>query len=205
MRTHRRILIGLAVAALLPATVSAQKVNYDFNADQNFTRLKTYAFRDGTAAETKTSETTIYDSPLIADRTNEAIAAQLQARGMRRDDKHPDVYVTARREFRKEYVVYGYPYGWGYPYGGYPYGWGYGGPGYTETLVYGTLIIDIADASNGELIWRGTGEKRVHRSSSPEHRTKRVVREVAKIFRNFPPPDRAVATGGHDVPPAVDR
>jgi hypothetical protein len=188
-----RTLISLAIAALLPAAVSAQKVRYDFGAGTDFTRLKTYAFKDSGPTETITEQTTLYDSPFIRERTHEAIAAQLAIRGMTRDDRNPDVYVTARRTFKTEYVTYGPSYsGWGYPFGwGYDWRWygayGYGGPMYTEEVVVGTLTIDIEDASTGQLVWRGTGEKSVSNTSKPEKRTKKVNHEVEKIFRNFPP------------------
>ena len=39
-----RILVGLAVATLLPATVLAQKVTYDFGT-ADFSGLKTFAFK----------------------------------------------------------------------------------------------------------------------------------------------------------------
>jgi hypothetical protein len=58
---------------------------------------------------------------------------------------------------------------------------------YTEEVVVGTLTIDIEDASTGQLVWRGTGEKSVSNTSKPEKRTKKVNHEVEKIFRNFPP------------------
>lgn len=191
METIRRLLIGVAISALLPATALAQKVSYDFAPGQNFSRLKTFSFKDSRAKETTREETTTYDSPFITERTNAAVAAQLEGRGMRRDDNNPDVYVTTRRTFKTEYVFYGpYGYGWGYPYY-WGYGYGYGGPTYTEELIYGTLTIDLEDANTGELLWRGVGTKRVHESSKPEKRTKRVVKEVSKIFEKYPPPGAA--------------
>ena len=56
----------------------------------------------------------------------------------------------------------------------------------TEEIVVGTLTIDLQDASSGHLIWRGTGEKEVSDTSKPEKRIRKVNKEVAKIFRNFP-------------------
>jgi hypothetical protein len=89
------------------------------------------------------------------------------------------------------YPAYGwgfaYPYALGWPYGyGYGYGYGYSGSYYPQEIIRGTLIVDVHDAATGQLLWRGTGEKRVHRTSSPEHREKRINREVTKIFENFP-------------------
>jgi len=199
MMTMYRVLIGFAIAALLPAAATAQKVRYDFLPETDFSRFKTYALRDSGSREgqTVTETTTLYDSPLIKQRTYDAIEAQLQARGMTRDDNHPDVVVSAGRSFKTEYASYGYtpmyyPY-WGW-YGGY---YPYGGSTYTEEITIGTLTIDLADATNGRLLWRGHSEKTVHETSKPEKRIKRVNKEVAKIFRDFPP-DRITSDDDDD-------
>jgi hypothetical protein len=201
MKTLYRFLIGFAISALLPSAAAAQKVRYDFGPDTDFSHLRTYAIKDSGPTETVTEQTTMYDSPFVRERTYDAIAAQLESRGMRRDDRNPDVYVTARRSFKTEYVTYGsyYPaWGWGYPYDwGWYGGYRYGGPAYTEEVVVGTLTVDMQTAANGDLIWRGSAEKTVHDTSKPEKRTKRVNKEVAKIFRNFPP-DRTEADDDDD-------
>src|ERR1700752_2288436 len=101
MNSMHRILIGLAVATLLPAAALAQKVTYDFGT-ANFSGLKTFAFKES-PVENETEKTTAYASPLVEERTHAAIATQLELRGMTRDDKTPDMYVTTRRTFKTEY------------------------------------------------------------------------------------------------------
>jgi hypothetical protein len=95
-----RILISIAVATLLPASALAQKVTYDFGT-ADFSGLKTFAFKDS-PVENDTEKTTAYDSPFVEQRTHAAIAAQLQQRGMARDDRNPDMYVTTRRAFKTD-------------------------------------------------------------------------------------------------------
>ena len=51
MRTTWRVLIGPAIALLLPAGVLAQKVGYDYNRHADFRDLKTYSFRESSADE----------------------------------------------------------------------------------------------------------------------------------------------------------
>jgi hypothetical protein len=208
-----RVLIGMAVATLLPATTTlAQKVTYDFGTT-NFSGMKTFAFKDS-PVEDKTEATTAYDSPLVEQRTHAAIAAQLEARGLRQNNEHPDMYVTTQRTFKTEYEVYapidwGYGYGYGWGWGPYYTGWGpwTGGSWYTEERIMGTLIVDFQNASTGELIWRGLAERHVHPMGSASHRTKRVNEEVTKMFKRFPGvlvPD-AVATSGQAVPAPTGR
>ena len=79
MKTTRRLLIGLSVTMLLPATAMAQKVAYDYKHTANFRSLKTFAFKNIPVRETTTEQTTTYDSPFVIERTQRAIAAQLEA------------------------------------------------------------------------------------------------------------------------------
>ena len=51
----------------------------------------------------------------------------------------------------------------------------------------GTLIIDVFDAAERELVWRGSGEGRVNQARSPEDRQERIDDAVRKILRDFPP------------------
>lgn len=211
MNTIHRILIGVAVAALLPATTVGQNITYDIGR-ANFQGLTTFAFRDSPTDDSTTEATTAYNSPLVKERTQAAIAAQLEARGLRLDNNHPDMYVSARRTFKTEYSVYtndwgpGYGWGWGWGWGPYYTGWGpwYGTTWYTDERIIGTLVVDVQNAATGELMWRGLAEKHVHEHASPGDRTKRVNKEVAKMFEKFPSAG-AVATSGRDLPIATDR
>jgi hypothetical protein len=203
MATVSRIVTAGAVVALLYAPAFAQKVTYDIHRGADFSQLRTFSIKNTPPADVKASETTAYDSPIVRQNTNAAVAAQLQWRGMTRDDANPDVYVTTRRTFQTEYYAYGWP-GWGYGYG-YGYGGYYGGYGsyYMEPIVVGTLVVDINDAKTGELLWRGLSERDMHPTSSPEHRLKRINKEVTKIFKKYPM--GTVATSGRETPQPTDR
>ena len=202
MKRIDRILIGLAVTIVLTAPAAAQKVSYD-RGDADFTAIKTFAFKNG-PVEGSATDQTAYDSPLVTERTQAAIAAQLEARGLRHDSASPDIYVTTRRVFKTETTVYSSPYWYGAdPYWsgglGYAYGWRYDpyytgwGPTYDRGTYYwlderlmGTLVVDVANAMTGELMWRGLAEQHVHEHASPEKRVKRVDKEVTKMFEKFP-------------------
>jgi hypothetical protein len=201
-----RILIGFAACVLLPAAALGQKVTYDNYGAKDFSHLRTYAFKTAAPDDSMLEKSSTYDDPFVRQRTWDAVAAQLNARGMTRNDEHPDVYVIARRSFKEQTIYYPYAWDWGYPYGwgwgwgwsGAGWGWGYGGA-YPVEIIRGTLIIDLQDAATGELLWRGVGQREVHPMSKPSSRTKRVNNEVSKIFKHFPTAG-AVATTGHDVP-----
>lgn len=182
MTTSLRMLVGVMLGALLPALATAQSVTYDYPPTQDFSRLKTYAFKDVPKS----------DNPIVSASIAAAIAAQLAARGLTRDDTDPDVYVMARQTFdtKPKVTVYGSPwgygYGWGYP-GFYGYDWN---PWYTtvevKEIVVGTLTVDLEDVASNRLVWRGISVKRVHQLSKPSHVEKRINRQVSKMFEKYP-------------------
>jgi hypothetical protein len=188
--------LAFSATWLVSSFVHAQD-SYDISRHANFATIKTYTFKETAPMAPVEAQTTTYDSPLIQERTNAAIGAQLAARGIKRDDGHPDVYVLTRRTYKVEYTYWG-PYGWG-PYGGAGFGpyydsWlGWNGNLYWE--LRGTLTVDLVDAKTHELLWRGIETKHVHETSKPERRDRRVREEVADVFKHFPTL-RAVATTG---------
>jgi hypothetical protein len=205
MRTIPRVFIGLAVSlAQLVTTAALAQDSYDYRRDLNFAGIRTFSFKATPPMDPVAAKTTTYDSPLVRERTNAAIAAQLESRGMRRNDENPDVYIVSRRSFEVEYSYFGpYGYGWG-PYAGIGYGapyygggwagWnGWGGGVYAE--LQGTLTVDMEDAKSGELLWRGIETKRVHQTSKPAKRDKRVFEEVSDVFKHFPTPGVVATTG----------
>jgi len=199
MEIVARVITVSTAVMLLSAPAFAQKVTYDINRGSNFSQVRTFSIKETPPADPTASKTTAYDSPIVRQNTNAAVAAQLEARGLRRDDVHPDVFITTHRTFQTEY------YGWGGPGWGYGYGyWGYGyGSYYLEPIVVGTLVVDITDAETGELMWRGLSERDMHPTSSPEHRLKRINKEVYKIFKKYP--YGTVATSGSEIPTSTDR
>ena len=200
MEIAARVITVSTAVMLLSAPAFAQKVTYDTSRTADFSQVRTFSIKETPPVDLKASETTAYDSPIVRQNTNAAVAAQLEMRGLRRDDVHPDVYVTTHRTFQTEYYGYGWP-GWGYGYGY----WGYGGYGsyYLEPIVVGTLVVDINDAETGHLMWLGLAERDMHPTSSPEHRLKRINKEVTKIFKKYPL--GTVATSGREVPTPTDR
>ena len=124
----RIVVVGVAMAALSVSAL-AQKVTHDTNRAADFSQIRTFSIKESPPVDEVAYKTTAYDSPIVRQNTNAAVAAQLEARGLRRDDVHPDVYVTTHRSFQTAYQAWGSP-GWG-PGWDYP-GWGYAGCGYPD-------------------------------------------------------------------------
>lgn len=174
-------LVSAACALLvLPALAAAQKTSYDYNKAANFAAFKTYALKDGTKV----------GQQLIDDRIVAAIDAELAAKGFTKSDT-PDVFVVYHMAFDKEKDISTYSSGYG-GYGAYGWGWGGGWAGGTSTtqvrdILVGTLVIDVADAKQSQLAWRGIGVKEVNTQANPEKRDKSINDAVKKIFKNYPP------------------
>ena len=173
----------LAVAALLtPALATAQKVSYDYDKSAKFTDFKTYALRDGTKV----------GQELIDQRIVNALEAELAAKGLKKVDANPDLYVVYHVAFDKEKDISTFSSGYGGGYG--PYGWGWGGGwGSTTTttqvrdILIGSMVVDLADAKKGQLAWRGMATKEVDVQAKPEKRDKSINNAVKKILKNYPP------------------
>ena len=178
----RLVFAMMMIVVLAPLMVLAQKTSYDFDKTANFASFKTYAHKEGTKVGQE-----LIDARILA-----AIDAQLAAKGLTASESSPDVYVVYHVAFDKEKDISTYSTGYGGGYG--RYGWGYGGGwggGSSTTqvrdILIGTLVIDMADAKAGKLVWRGMGVKEVDTQAKPEKRDKSINNAVTKIFKNYPP------------------
>jgi hypothetical protein len=177
----RRTLVIALLLTLAALPAAAQKVYIDFDESADFASYKTFAWG-------RTPEVSLQDnSPLMHSRLKNAIEYQLTTGGLIEDTENPDLYVTYHGESETEMRVdthswgYGYGRGWRWD----PY-WG-GGYGDTTTTVrqydVGTLVIDIWDAKEKSLIWRGTATKTI--PSKPEKQAKLIDEAVAKLARQW--------------------
>jgi hypothetical protein len=166
---------------------------------QNFSELRTFTVTETPRATVTASQPWwVYERAIDRQHTDAAVAAQLEARGFRRDDAHPDMYVTTHRTVETEFWGYGWS-GWGDDdWGDYGYG-----SEYLDSTVASTLFIDVTSADTGELLWRGIGMRHMHITSSPKHRLERINKEVREVFKDYP--FGTVATSGRAAPQPTDR
>ncbi len=105
------------------------------------------------------------------------------------------MFVVYHVAFDKQKDISTYSSGYAGGYGAYGWGWGGGWGGTTTTqvrdILVGTLVIDMADAKKGQLAWRGMGVKEVDTQAKPEKRDKSIINAVNKIFKNYPPKQKA--------------
>jgi len=51
----------------------------------------------------------------------------------------------------------------------------------------GSLVLDVIDPAQSELVWRGTASKAIDRSWTPEERETEVREAVRALLAEFPP------------------
>lgn len=189
--TLRALLLMLAAAV---AGCSTMEISYDFDPKANFKGLKTYAWLE--QPQKPTGDPRIDGNTILETRIHEAVDTGLAARGFRKVTSDADFLVAYHVSLDKRQSVqtlnsyYAYGPGWGYGYGAsYRPGYWAGAP---ETYVYeyeeGTLILDIVNPENKELIWRGSAQDEVHFKSTPEKDQAQLNEAVQKMLEKFPPP-----------------
>jgi len=186
-RQSHRIIAALAALLVQGCSTGAQvRVDYDQKAD--FQVLRSYAWAPMTVQEQQEKSR----NSLTHERIQAAIDAHLAARGYAKvGETQADFLVThtvtveSRTQVNETSMSVGYGrYG---ARGG--VGVGYGIP--VDTTIYqykvGTLIIDVIDARQKRLVWRGSGEQTLGEDLTPEKRTEIINATVNEVLSRFPP------------------
>ncbi|HEY7114651.1 MAG TPA: DUF4136 domain-containing protein [Thermoanaerobaculia bacterium] len=176
MRSRVGLFLGILVVAAL-AACSSITTSADYDKAANFSQYKTYAWKD---TDQKQNE-------LVENRIKAAVDSQLQGKGLKKVDSSPDLWVVEHVRLSEQTQISTFDSGWGYG-----WGWrGYGGMGMSTTTVdkipVGNLIIDLVDAKDNQLKWRGTASKTLDPSASVDKKTEHVNEAVAKMFAGYPP------------------
>ena len=185
MQKYRQLIILMLLAIFFGC--SSLKVSQDYNIVTDFSGLKTYDWQSGT--QEKTGDLRV-DNPLLHARIRKAVNRSLSEKGYQKVSLGtPDFYVSyqymVRSKIESDNVGTGIGFGIGTfgRHGGIGISTGSGISKYDE----GMLVINIIDSRNGDLIWRGTGTRRVSQHLDPDKSTKNVNEAVGKILAQFPP------------------
>jgi hypothetical protein len=166
------------------ATTSGPKTRIDYDKAADFSVYRTYGFPKETGTDRGGYST------LVTSYLKSAMSAQMEARGYKYSEDHPDLLVNfymntrERTEIRPDArasVGYGY---YGYRYGLYN-AWPMYDEDRTVTYKVGTLNLDIVDAEKKQLVWEGVAEGRV---SEDELQNPKVAINgvVTELMRQYP-------------------
>lgn len=183
----------LVLLALLwqGCTTTPVSVSTDYDRNASFARYTTFKwYQDKPMAGRDTTRT--YDT-FLDRRIRGAVEANLARKGFRLVNANPDVLVAydvkveTKQEARPDYTFApGFGYGYGYWYG-YRYDYGYSRfnrPMLINEYQDGAIIIDLVDARDNELVWRGWGQMEV---ASPNVSEAEINKIVGQILEKYPP------------------
>jgi len=175
----------LLLTGLMAASAAAQEVHVDYDRSGRFSWYKTFAWAP---SEDFSFEGT---NDLMHSRIKNAIEHYLSQGRLREVTEDPDLYVTYHagtvEEVRVDARIYGYsfPGSWSWD----PYWFGPGGTGTAvsttnvSTYTAGTLVIDIWDAREEKLVWRGTAIDVF--SDDPKKADKKINKAIEKMIKKW--------------------
>lgn len=173
----KRVFASVVLTLLLSAAAFAQKINTDYDRSANFSNYHTYMWE-----KSPHPARGFWDQ-----RITDAVDKELQAKGLTKVDANPDVWVVYSNSIHDQKEVIGTGYGFGPA-----WGWGYWGPGpvtyNTWVTKQGTLVVEIADAKDKELLWRGSAVDTI--SDNSNKNINNLNKAVSKMFSYYPPKDQ---------------
>jgi hypothetical protein len=171
-RSRKAGSLAVIFLSALVGCVSSVTTSVDYDRSIDFSRYRTYGWLRSRLG-----------NDILERRLTTAIDRALTARGLARSET-PDLLVAMHGRLSKEVQYTAYDAGWGY-------GWRRSGGPPTrvrrEEVPIGTLMVDLVDAKDKELVWRGTASTPIDRTASAEKREAAVGEAVEKLFAAFPP------------------
>jgi hypothetical protein len=170
----RALVCAIAAAALVSACAS-YGVRTDYDPAAQFEGLRTYQWM-----EIQQTDDPRVDNELLKRRIMGAVDGELASKGLSRSDTAPDLLVVYHAAVQRVIDIDTYTRGYGYRRRAYS-------QTYVREYDVGTLIIDLIQAETQQLVWRGSGQARLHERTTPAERDQRVRDVVAAILKDFPP------------------
>ena len=157
------------IAALCIVAIAACNpiyVNTDYDKDADFDAFRTFSWVERSAGA----------NPLLEKRVRSWIEVELAAKGITFADQSPDFLVNFIGDAQEAVDIH-------------TTGTGYGFTRSTRTQRYedGTILIDLIDASDNQLVWRGMAELTLSENPTPDEINKRVHEAIKLIIQEYPP------------------
>ena len=125
------------------------------------------------------------EDQLINQDIKRAVDEQLAQKGLTRVDKNADLQVAYHAATHQELNLTLSGSGWGGR--GYDGMWDGSVQGQTSTIQVGTLVVDLYDPAQKQLIWRGDATKAIDIKKDPDKNYRKLQKAMTKLFKNYPP------------------
>ncbi len=177
--TRRARLVSLLclMISLMCAAAQAQKIKVEYDKSIDFSKFKTYAI-DPQEASAK---------PMLRLAIQAAVQDDLSKRGLTKVDSNPDLYVQMYGATDHEATFHYFDpiYGSGIPPLTYGINMWYNSRNDTTVVVQkGELVVDVIDAKQKKLIWRGIAKEKL--SDQRSKLLDQVNTAVEKMFKQYP-------------------
>lgn len=188
MSRRRSLLIRLfclSCALLMGFGAQAQKIKVIYDKQVNFSQFKTFAWAQHSAVA----------HPMLAANVVGAIEQELQARGLKRVnvEDNPGLIIKVYGSVDQDSSLYSndplYMASGGIP----PFDPSFSGPmlagqqygSTTVTIHKGQLVVDLIDAANKKLVWRGMSMQNLA-ANKPNKLLSQVNNAISKMFKQYP-------------------
>jgi hypothetical protein len=170
---------SFALSLIACSAAHAQEVRTNYLPGTDFSKYRTYQW------------VTIEDGPhpdqILDEEIRRAIDSQLVAKGFTKvDNGKVDLLVSYRAVLDRErqWNAYGWRDGgpWGMLGGGMA-----SGTATSSTINVGTLVLDIYDPSDNQLVWSGYATQTLNPSKRQEKNQKKLDKAMEKLLKDFPP------------------
>jgi hypothetical protein len=164
-----KLALGALAICMISTIANGQQVSVNYNHSQSFTGYHTYAWASENANKVQDS--------ILAQVAQQDIDTALQGKGLQKvqENQNPDLIVTGNGGLRQQtsYTAMGMR--------------GFGGGMGTltpEQNVVGTLVVDLYDAKNQNLVWRGIAQDTLNNNGNKNQQL--VQKAVTKMFKQWP-------------------
>jgi hypothetical protein len=165
------------------------RVSQDYEPGTDFSTYNAFDWKS--SIQPQTGDIRI-DNPLLDGRIRKAVERGLVEKGYRKTDQMSadflveySLAVQAKVDSSPVSIGTGFGIGGGGSFGGI----GVGTP-VVDSYEEGLLVINFFDTKSGQLIWRGSGTRRLGWQSDPAKNTEEVNTLVDKVLVQYPPPKR---------------
>ena len=167
----KMIRIVVLVVACFSGLAPAQKIATQYNRAANFSQFHTYRWITITGSSAP--------NQITAENIVNVINAQLAQKGLVQTTANADLLVGYQTSINQQQQLNWFNDG----------GPWMGGIGQatTSTIDAGTLVFDVYDPTQKQLIWRGTATKTLNPSNNPDKHSKNLEHAVSKLLKDFPP------------------
>jgi Domain of unknown function (DUF4136) len=160
--------VGIAACAV----VLGQDVSTNAMPGTDFSKFHTYKW--------VSIEGGAHPNQIVDQEIKQAVDSQLAAKGLTKTDAdNADLYIgyQVAVQQQKQWNAWGMGRGFG----------GGMGQATSSTIDNGTLVLDMYEPSNKQLVWQGRATKTLDPSSNQEKNEKNLNKAMAKLLKNFPP------------------